>query len=485
MSECEVQPEHDLNLLQIKGYELHVAQTFESRTKGRILAFTKEGQKITRHSKFEEKFNDILVFKHEKTFIIGVYSGFKTYENETVLSNFQRLLDNLTRVVEKDKTKNVLIGGDFNADPKRPCFKSKLLDIWQTENGLTQLVTETTRMRLVDSEVQQSMIDLVFVGDIPETNVELCASEVSDHHLLIAKINQVTPPRIKFQKKTVIDWRNFDPLKMDNIITRELSDIEFCERVDSFDRDLTIAISTALNVVIPKRTIHLRRDDNVVSYNLEAIKKKRDRHIKMARKTGEGRYMVKVKELDKLIKKTVKTERDKIIKAKMKSSSPKTFWTAVNTLLGRTQSMEDEVVLRNENDEEITGDAAAQMFAMFFKEKVDKLLAKNKIEDEQTVLHYQPIEPFTCSEIRDALSSFKPKKSSGPDEIPLVVLKKCFDSLERPIKHLLYTIARYGKLPVSWKCARIKPILKKGDKTKVENYRPISNLNSVSKLFER
>ena len=31
----------------------------------------------------------------------------------------------------------------------------------------------------------------------------------------------------------------------------------------------------------------------------------------------------------------------------------------------------------------------------------------------------------------------------------------------------------------------MKPIFKKGDKTKIENYRPISNLNSMSKVFER
>jgi len=41
------------------------------------------------------------------------------------------------------------------------------------------------------------------------------------------------------------------------------------------------------------------------------------------------------------------------------------------------------------------------------------------------------------------------------------------------------------KFPNAWKMARIKPIFKKGDKSNIQNYRPISNLNSISKIFER
>ena len=36
-----------------------------------------------------------------------------------------------------------------------------------------------------------------------------------------------------------------------------------------------------------------------------------------------------------------------------------------------------------------------------------------------------------------------------------------------------------------WKVAKITPIFKKGSKTCVENYRPIANLCSASKVFEK
>ena len=41
------------------------------------------------------------------------------------------------------------------------------------------------------------------------------------------------------------------------------------------------------------------------------------------------------------------------------------------------------------------------------------------------------------------------------------------------------------KFPASWKIARVTPILKDGDKSAKENYRPISVLTVISRLFEK
>ena len=44
---------------------------------------------------------------------------------------------------------------------------------------------------------------------------------------------------------------------------------------------------------------------------------------------------------------------------------------------------------------------------------------------------------------------------------------------------------RAGMVPDEWKLANIVPVYKKGDREHVENYRPISLLSLVSKVFER
>ena len=41
------------------------------------------------------------------------------------------------------------------------------------------------------------------------------------------------------------------------------------------------------------------------------------------------------------------------------------------------------------------------------------------------------------------------------------------------------------KIPEQWKVAKIIPIFKKGSKVSIENYRPIANLCSASKVFEK
>ncbi|MCP4493849.1 MAG: hypothetical protein GY820_42090 [Gammaproteobacteria bacterium] len=62
----------------------------------------------------------------------------------------------------------------------------------------------------------------------------------------------------------------------------------------------------------------------------------------------------------------------------------------------------------------------------------------------------------------------------GPDKIHGKVLKNCARSLSIPLS-ILFKISYYsGILPTDWKLAHIVPVHKKGSKSEVENYRPIS-----------
>jgi len=55
-----------------------------------------------------------------------------------------------------------------------------------------------------------------------------------------------------------------------------------------------------------------------------------------------------------------------------------------------------------------------------------------------------------------------------------------------PILHYLFTLCLYQhRLPCEWKCHKIIPIFKNKDKSRVNNYRPISLLSVISKVFER
>ena len=73
----------------------------------------------------------------------------------------------------------------------------------------------------------------------------------------------------------------------------------------------------------------------------------------------------------------------------------------------------------------------------------------------------------------------------GIDGIGPNVLKFCATSLCGPIHHLFSLCVHFQSIPAEWRVHCITPIFKSGDKSKVQNYRPISLLCSISKVFEK
>ena len=54
-----------------------------------------------------------------------------------------------------------------------------------------------------------------------------------------------------------------------------------------------------------------------------------------------------------------------------------------------------------------------------------------------------------------------------------------------PLSELFKLIYRDRVIPGQWLISKIVPVHKKGDKSVIENYRPVANLCSVSKIFEK
>ena len=91
----------------------------------------------------------------------------------------------------------------------------------------------------------------------------------------------------------------------------------------------------------------------------------------------------------------------------------------------------------------------------------------------------------TFFEIYNAIHSLNRKKSSGVDTISSYFLKVASLVITPYLMHLFNVCFNNGLFPEVLKVSKVIPIYKYGDKTKLNNYRPISLLPSLSKVMEK
>ena len=84
-----------------------------------------------------------------------------------------------------------------------------------------------------------------------------------------------------------------------------------------------------------------------------------------------------------------------------------------------------------------------------------------------------------------AIKQMKPKKSYGSDLIPMILVRDLYPEMTDMLLILFNKIYESKIIPEKWKIARIIPLHKKGPINDISNYRPISNICSLGKLFER
>ena len=88
-------------------------------------------------------------------------------------------------------------------------------------------------------------------------------------------------------------------------------------------------------------------------------------------------------------------------------------------------------------------------------------------------------------EVEILLTSLDTNKATGSDEIPARLLKETASIIVPSICKLFNKSLEQGTVPQDWKLANVVPVYKKCDKEHTENYRPISLLPIISKVFER
>ena len=94
---------------------------------------------------------------------------------------------------------------------------------------------------------------------------------------------------------------------------------------------------------------------------------------------------------------------------------------------------------------------------------------------------------LTPKMVRKVVMNLDLSKASGPDCIPVVVLKNCEPELSYILAELFNKCLKESCFPDCWKVSSVVPVFKNvGERSTVKNYCcPVSLLSVVSKVFEK
>ena len=90
----------------------------------------------------------------------------------------------------------------------------------------------------------------------------------------------------------------------------------------------------------------------------------------------------------------------------------------------------------------------------------------------------------TCEEVKCVINSLN-NSSSGWDQIPPFLVKKCVDSITEPLTYLVHYFISEDIFPSEVKLVRVVHIFKSGDSSLITNYIPISVLSFFSKVLKK
>ena len=161
------------------------------------------------------------------------------------------------------------------------------------------------------------------------------------------------------------------------------------------------------------------------------------------------------------------------------------FWQIANSVLNKGKSAIPPLF----NGPEVLSSASdkAKLFAEYFSlnSNLDDSGVSLPVFPSRTNLKLHNIS-ITPKMVRKVVMNLDLSKASGPDCIPVVVLKNCEPELSYILAELFNKCLKESCFPDCWKVSSVVPLFKNvGERSTAKNYRPVSLLSVVSKVFEK
>ena len=491
LQETEIKQTTPINQLKIPKYNLELSPTYGQKN-SRTCCYINSKLGYNRLSNVENKKVELIIIESMNNIMCGYYRPFllPNHANESgyVIESISTL--------NKLTSPNMIIMGDFNIDYNKLDHQNyrsaKLYNEFESyfiEKTFVQLIKNITWQRKYKNSLKTSILDHIYTNNLPSITDSFNEQQpIGDHNLIGAMIKTSSINYPKSFPRTIQDWSKYSK----QALNEKLSSINFDELelldVESHVSELNQILGTILDNLVPTMQIKRKEVPGFISVNYIRKRRKRKNYYKKYKKTGEIKFLKKSRDLEKELKKDIQEIKKKKIRSKVKPGDTKTLWQAVNMSMNNISETIPEKIIKND---QIAQDdqSKADMFCEFFNEKVCKIIENNpcnrNVYNGKKLIQNKTVNEFSFDELLTILKNLPLKNCSGIDRIPLRFFNEGKEILGPTIFSLMNKIWISEIIPEVWKITKTQPLYKSGNKSDVNNYRPISNLCSMSKIFEK
>lgn len=456
---------------------------------GGLMIYIKEGLRYKRRDDLEPRNIECIwleLANCNRRLLFGLF-----YRPPSSDSEYFTCIENSIALAVDTGISDIIITGDFNFDLLNERASRKIVSIC-TQYTFFQAISQPTNF----TEHSATLIDILLVNN----ENHLILSGVGDpflnqeirYHCPIYGIFKFSKNKIHSFTRRIwsYDKGNYELLrnKAAEIDWDALRDND----IDTYAANLHSTITSLASECIPNKLVKIKpAEPSWINANIKQYIRKRKRAYRKARRTNTELHWTRFKTLRNktvaLIRDAKKAFHDKIA-SKLTSGelSSKDWWTVLKTFIS-PQSKTSIPPLENNGTISTDENEKANILNNFFQSQTCLNIHHPGLPN---ILHtavnteLNNIE-FCRTEVESVLKSLPIGKASGPNNLSNRVLRELTQEISSPFCNLFNQSLNSGLMPSSYKEANVCPIYKKGDKSIVSNYRPISLLNSESKLFER
>lgn len=477
-----------------------------------ILISKNYSKQITKFKAISDRVLFIIIQINQKTSIkvIQAYAPTSTHEDEEVESFYEDIEKSIED--DKDKAKYTLILGDFNAkigenkNANEEYIGKFGLGIRNARGDMLINFQEQHKLYNMNSFFKKKLkrrwtwtspngqskneIDYILssnkhiVQDVSVLNV----LTGSDHRMVRAKVvicEKLERCR-KIMKRQI--KLNIDPQKLQENTQKYQTSLEeelnkaSITNEDNIDKTYK-NITKAMKEASTKNGKREKRSHKKLSKQTIELLAKRRTLINEG-KRGTIEYV----EINKLVRRRAKEDirmhTQQIIENVIEENKGPKIWK--NKL---RMGHKEIIALKNEEGRVITDrdellKTAEKYYEKLYETKVEnQTIVTNETNKKLVNVNSEELPNINEDEIKKAINKMKNGKSPGSDEIIAEMIKQGGDVLVKEFKKLFNMCLEKNEIPKEWDDAIIILIYKKGDKMDLNNYRPISLLSQIYKLF--